>query len=76
MYHHVTMVASKTKRDKIVELAKDKSILRVRDLSPHNIPSADLSQLCEEGKVQRESRGLYVLSEAAIRLHPFVDRNL
>ena len=50
--------------DKILALAKDKGILRPRDLDALKIPRRWMSRLHERGKLIRIGRGLYTLPDA------------
>lgn len=45
--------------DRLLELAKDRGIIRPRDLEPHGIPRTYLSRLTERGELVRLGRGLY-----------------
>src|SRR5687768_12177496 len=45
----------------VLELARDLKILRPRDLTARNIPHTLLSQLHEQGRLERVARGLYRL---------------
>ncbi|NLY01538.1 MAG: transcriptional regulator [Rhodopirellula sp.] len=55
-------MASKTPTtEKILRLARQKGILRVRDLAEHGIHPEYLRRLCAEGKLERTGRGLYRL---------------
>jgi predicted transcriptional regulator of viral defense system len=57
------MTTQTTRTDNILELVKKAGMLRPRDLDPYGIPRTYLSRLCTAGKLQRISRGLYVLPE-------------
>jgi len=50
--------------DIILKLAKEKSILRPRDLDPHGISRRWMSRLHERGELIRVGRGLYTLPDA------------
>lgn len=50
--------------EKILHLAKEKSILRPRDLDSHGIPRRWMSRLYERGELIRIGRGLYTLTDA------------
>lgn len=54
---------SETKTDKLLALAKEKGILRPRDLDEHDIPHKYLSRLAERGDLVRLGRGLYQHAE-------------
>ncbi|WP_177420364.1 type IV toxin-antitoxin system AbiEi family antitoxin domain-containing protein [endosymbiont of Lamellibrachia barhami] len=58
-----------TQTDKVLELVQKEGVLRPRDLDPYGIPRIYLSRLHAAGKVQRISRGLYVLSDTNVSEH-------
>src|SRR5437660_4858353 len=45
---------------KLLQLARRKGVLRVRDLASHGIHPETLRRLCERGLLVRAARGLYV----------------
>lgn len=55
-----------SKTIQVLSLAKQESVIRARDLEPHNIPRTYLSRLCEAGRLKRLGRGLYMLVNSAI----------
>jgi predicted transcriptional regulator of viral defense system len=63
------MVTQTTKTDKVLDLVRKAGVLRPRDLDPYNIPRTYLSRLCAAGKLQRISRGLYVLPGSGATEH-------
>lgn len=48
---------------KILDLAKQKGILRPRDLKSHTIPRVYLSRLIQKGLLRRVGRGLYIRAD-------------
>ena len=63
------MTIQATHTDKVLELVKEAGILRPRDLAPYGIPRIYLSRLHATGKLQRISRGLYVLPDTEVSEH-------
>jgi len=63
------MTTQTTRTDKILELVRKAGVLRPRDLDPYSIPRTYLSRLCAAGKLQRISRGLYVLPGSGATEH-------
>ncbi|NJN97458.1 MAG: transcriptional regulator [Anaerolineales bacterium] len=55
--------------NRILEIMKQQSIIRPRDLDTYGIPRGYLNRLHESGRVVREGRGLYRLPEANITEH-------
>ena len=55
--------------DKVLALAKKAGVLRPRDLEPYGIPRIYLSRLHATGKLQRISRGLYVIPGTDVSEH-------
>jgi predicted transcriptional regulator of viral defense system len=51
--------------ERLLELARQKGILRVRDLASHNIHPEYLRRLCQKGLLTRTARGLYVPADAS-----------
>lgn len=49
--------------DQILELIKEREIIRPRDLAEHGLHRSALYALYEQGKVIRTGRGLYMLAE-------------
>jgi predicted transcriptional regulator of viral defense system len=58
-----------THTERVLELVKNKGVLRPRDLDPYGIPRTYLSRLCDASKLQRIGRGLYVLPESNATEH-------
>ena len=63
------MATRTTYTDKVLELVKKAGVLRPRDLKPYGIPRTYLSRLHAIGKLQRISRGLYVLPSTNVSEH-------
>src|SRR5438034_9442065 len=51
----------RTHEQAVLRLAKQRPLLRARDLGGHSIPTAVLSQLVSAGKLERVGRGVYSL---------------
>lgn len=49
---------------KVLDLAKQKGVLRPRDLAPYEIPRVYLSRLTQKGLLRRVGRGLYMRTDA------------
>jgi len=56
-------------QEKILNLMKNKGVIRPRDLDPYSIPRVHLGRLCANGKVVRIARGLYRLGNASVTEH-------
>jgi predicted transcriptional regulator of viral defense system len=59
-------MANKSRKEQVIEVVKEKGVLRPRDLDSYGIPREYLSRLCERGLLQRVGRGLYVLADAKV----------
>lgn len=55
--------------DTIISLAKEKGMIRPRDLDGYGIPRAYLSRLCDKGQLERLSRGIYSVPGTEITEH-------
>jgi predicted transcriptional regulator of viral defense system len=55
--------------ERILRLARQKGILRVRDLTEHGIHPEYLRRLCAAGVLQRSGRGLYLLADGDYSAH-------
>ena len=53
-------------KETILSLARQKGILRARDLAEHHLPRVVLSRLVSEGRLLLLSRGLYSLPDRAV----------
>jgi predicted transcriptional regulator of viral defense system len=62
-------MVEKSRTEQVVELARERGVLRPRDLDAHGIPREYLSRLSERGVVVRAGRGLYVLADAEVTEH-------
>src|SRR5262249_33676484 len=60
----------RTKIDAALQLVKERSIVRPRDLAKRDIPPDYLDRLCRKGAVDRIARGLYAWPEADVSEHP------
>jgi len=58
-----------TKTDKVLQIARQKGVVRPRDLKEKNLPPRYLSRLAESGHLEREGRGLYRHPEAPLSEH-------
>jgi len=54
----------KSKKQRVLELVRDRGVLRPRDLDSVGIPREYLRRLCNEGLLERPGRGLYVAADA------------
>ena len=61
MVRHILTNGKDLKREQIIELAREKGILRTRDLEAHGIAGEYLNKLLAEGTFERPGRGLYRL---------------
>ncbi len=60
--------------DDVLTLARQKGVLRSRDLADAGLARAHLQRLVEEGRLDRVGRGLYVLSDAELtEYHQFAE---
>lgn len=57
------MAAKTSTTEKVLHLARQKSVLRVRDLIERGIHPEYLRRLCVSGVLQRSGRGLYLLAD-------------
>ncbi|MBK8915034.1 MAG: type IV toxin-antitoxin system AbiEi family antitoxin domain-containing protein [Phycisphaerales bacterium] len=57
------MATKPSTTEKVLRLARQKGILRVRDLAEHGIHPEYLRRLCAAGLLQRSGRGLYLLAD-------------
>jgi predicted transcriptional regulator of viral defense system len=53
-----------TKSHRLLELVRDRRVVRPRDLDRHGIPRTYLVRLHRQGVLDRPSRGVYVLADA------------
>ncbi|HUT31898.1 MAG TPA: type IV toxin-antitoxin system AbiEi family antitoxin domain-containing protein [Planctomycetota bacterium] len=60
---------SKTRCQRVLDLARTAGILRPRDLEPHGIARQYLRLLCDRGLLQRIGRGLYALPDEEVTEH-------
>jgi len=56
-------------RDRLLDLAQRRGILRPRDLEPHGLSRETLRRLTAAGELKRRGRGLYVAAGAALSEH-------
>lgn len=59
-----TSAASQETR--VLRLARQRRLLRARDLAPHGLPTVALTRLVQAGKLERLARGIYGLPGAAV----------
>lgn len=57
------MAAKTSTTEKVIRLARQKGVLRVRDLIEQGIHPEYLRRLCTAGVLQRSGRGLYLLAD-------------
>jgi predicted transcriptional regulator of viral defense system len=55
--------------EQVLDILRQQSVLRPRDLRPYGISPMYLSALCDEGRITRLARGLYRLPDADITEH-------
>jgi len=53
-----------SKKERVLELVRQRGVLRPRDLDSVGIPREYLTRLCNEGLLERPGRGLYVAADA------------
>ncbi len=58
-----------TQREQVVEFAREKGVLRSRDVDALGIPRAVLARLVEAGELVRGERGVYTLPDHPISEH-------
>lgn len=61
--------ASLSHEQQILEMAREQTLLRARDLVEHGLPTMALSRLVAAGKLQRVTRGVYSLPQRSISAH-------
>jgi len=59
----------RTKAEKAIELVQELGVLRVRDAVAQGLHPEHLRRLCQQGKLERISRGLYRLPDADATEH-------
>ena len=63
------MTEINTKRQQVIEFAKQHSVVRPRDLAELGLPKDYLNQLSKQGILLRIGRGLYQYPEQSISSH-------
>ncbi len=63
------MKSRRTIADGILQLARAEGLLRIRDLTSRGLHPEILRRLCRQGHLDRVSRGLYALPNAAVSVH-------
>ncbi|MEL7363472.1 MAG: type IV toxin-antitoxin system AbiEi family antitoxin domain-containing protein [Bacteroidota bacterium] len=58
-----------THADRLLHLARERGIVRSKDLAPLGIPRQTLARLHRRGLLERVGRGLYVLADANVTEH-------
>lgn len=66
---NVTMAMKNSRIENISALAREKGIIRPRDLDEYGIPREYLRRLCDEGVLERQARGIYTLRGAETTEH-------
>jgi predicted transcriptional regulator of viral defense system len=61
--------AQPTQEQAVLALAKNRPLLRARDVAEHSLPTAVLSRLVNAGKLERVGRGVYSLPKRRINEH-------
>ena len=59
----------KTHADEVIELARERGVIRARDLGSGGIPRVILTRLVEAGRLERVGRGLYTLPQLDVSEH-------
>jgi predicted transcriptional regulator of viral defense system len=62
-------LASNTQERAVLELARQRPLLRARDLTEHSLPTVVLSRLVAAGKLDRVARGVYSLPTRRLSEH-------
>lgn len=62
-------LASPTHEAQVLRLAKQRRLLRARDLAAHGLPTVALTRLVQAGKLERLARGMYGLPGASVSEH-------
>lgn len=69
-YEYLPMIPNMpSEAEQILAIAKERRIVRSRDLEPLGIAPVQLTRLCRAGKLQRISRGVYTLPGQSITEH-------
>jgi predicted transcriptional regulator of viral defense system len=63
------MAAPLTQESQVLRLARDRGLLRPRDLTARGLPPVVLTRLVQAGRLQRHARGLYGLPGVPIGEH-------
>jgi predicted transcriptional regulator of viral defense system len=63
------MTPESTPTTRVLELARQLGVLRVRDLTSRGLHPEYLRRLCRQGLLLRAGRGLYVAADAEISVH-------
>lgn len=63
------MVSISTREQAVLALAKQRPLLRARDLAEHDLPTMALSRLVAAGRLERVARGVYSLPGRALSEH-------
>jgi predicted transcriptional regulator of viral defense system len=59
----------KSTANRVLDLARKTGVLRARDLAAHHIPREYLVRLVKQGKLERQTRGLYTLPSVDLTEH-------
>ena len=73
--HPPTPPMVRTHEQQVMRLARQRKLLRARDLAQLSLPTVTLSRLVQAGKLERVARGLYGLPGAAMSKTPFPCRS-
>lgn len=64
----------KTTKEKVLEVARNQSVFRVRDVQDATDPRSTLRRMAAQGEIVRVGRGLYALSDAEVSAnHSFAE---
>ena len=63
------MFSTSTREQAVLALAKQRPLLRARDLATHGLPTMVLSRLVAAGQLERVARGVYSLPGRPLSEH-------
>ena len=62
-------IAPTTSEESVLALARERPLLRARDLAEHALPTVTLTRLVASGKLERVARGVYSLPSRRLNEH-------
>lgn len=69
MYTFIHMRRHETQKDQVVRLAREKGILRIRDVRNAGLHPETVRRMCQQGVLEKAGSGLYRLADADITMH-------